>query len=183
MKNLIAAVLLLVVGSAQAAAVFTMVESGGDVVLSGAGSIDLTGLTFANTVSTAGNPFVNPGLPNFRTGDTTFHNLDVYSGLTGPAAFGSGGMFPGTGGSGDVFGVRGATALYVPEGYVSGSPLAGTGVWAGATFVSMGVAAGTYVWSWSGDSITLNVIPIPAAVWLFGSALAGLGWMRRKQTV
>jgi hypothetical protein len=27
-----------------------------------------------------------------------------------------------------------------------------------------------------------NVVPIPAAVWLFGSALAGLGWMRRKQT-
>jgi len=26
-------------------------------------------------------------------------------------------------------------------------------------------------------------VPIPAAVWLFGSALAGLGWMRRKQTV
>jgi hypothetical protein len=28
-----------------------------------------------------------------------------------------------------------------------------------------------------------SVVPIPAAVWLFGSALAGLGWMRRKQTV
>jgi hypothetical protein len=27
-----------------------------------------------------------------------------------------------------------------------------------------------------------TVVPIPAAVWLFGSALAGLGWMRRKQT-
>ena len=26
-------------------------------------------------------------------------------------------------------------------------------------------------------------VPIPAAGWLFGSALAGLGWMRRKQTV
>ena len=25
-------------------------------------------------------------------------------------------------------------------------------------------------------------VPIPAAVWLFGSALAGLGWMRRRQT-
>jgi hypothetical protein len=25
-----------------------------------------------------------------------------------------------------------------------------------------------------------QVVPIPAAVWLFGSALAGLGWMRRK---
>jgi hypothetical protein len=26
-------------------------------------------------------------------------------------------------------------------------------------------------------------VPVPAAAWLFGSALAGLGWMRRKQTV
>lgn len=28
----------------------------------------------------------------------------------------------------------------------------------------------------------VSVIPVPAAVWLFGSALAGLGWMRRKQS-
>ncbi len=26
---------------------------------------------------------------------------------------------------------------------------------------------------------TFNVVPIPAALWLFGSALVGLGWMRR----
>jgi hypothetical protein len=31
-------------------------------------------------------------------------------------------------------------------------------------------------------SASFSVVPIPAAVWLFGSALAGLGWMRRKQT-
>jgi hypothetical protein len=29
----------------------------------------------------------------------------------------------------------------------------------------------------------LTNVPIPAAAWLFGSALAGLGWVRRKQTV
>lgn len=28
--------------------------------------------------------------------------------------------------------------------------------------------------------LEITVVPIPAAVWLFGSALAGLGWMRRK---
>lgn len=28
-----------------------------------------------------------------------------------------------------------------------------------------------------------GVVPIPAALWLFGSALAGLGWFRRKQIV
>ena len=32
------------------------------------------------------------------------------------------------------------------------------------------------------DNVVLSAVPIPAAVWLFGSALAGLGWMRRKQT-
>jgi len=31
------------------------------------------------------------------------------------------------------------------------------------------------------DNVTASVVPIPAAVWLFGSALAGLGWVRRKQ--
>jgi hypothetical protein len=30
------------------------------------------------------------------------------------------------------------------------------------------------------DNIVVTAVPIPAAVWLFGSALAGLGWLRRK---
>lgn len=30
------------------------------------------------------------------------------------------------------------------------------------------------------ESFVNNVIPVPAAVWLFGSALALMGWMRRK---
>ncbi|MCP4927680.1 MAG: hypothetical protein GY918_01310 [Gammaproteobacteria bacterium] len=34
------------------------------------------------------------------------------------------------------------------------------------------------------DNIAVsNVVPIPAAVWLFSSALAGLGWLRRKQPI
>jgi len=28
--------------------------------------------------------------------------------------------------------------------------------------------------------LTITAVPVPAAVWLFGSALAGLGWLRRK---
>jgi hypothetical protein len=32
------------------------------------------------------------------------------------------------------------------------------------------------------DNIVLTAVPVPAAVWLFGSALAGLGWLRRKQS-
>lgn len=29
----------------------------------------------------------------------------------------------------------------------------------------------------------VSAVPLPAAVWLFGSALAGLGWMRKKRTI
>jgi hypothetical protein len=32
-------------------------------------------------------------------------------------------------------------------------------------------------------TLTATAVPVPAAAWLFGSALVGLGWMRRKQTV
>ena len=30
------------------------------------------------------------------------------------------------------------------------------------------------------QTVTASVVPLPAAAWLFGSALAGLGWLRRK---
>jgi hypothetical protein len=53
--------------------------------------------------------------------------------------------------------------------------------WSGLTRVEFGSAGsngGQEI-----DNIVVNAVPIPAAVWLFGSALAGLGWMRRKQSV
>lgn len=33
------------------------------------------------------------------------------------------------------------------------------------------------------DNIVINTVPVPAAIWLFGSALAGLGWLRRTRAV
>jgi hypothetical protein len=40
-------------------------------------------------------------------------------------------------------------------------------------------SAGVYLVS---GYLSSSAVPIPAAVWLFGSALAGLGWMRRKKS-
>jgi hypothetical protein len=52
--------------------------------------------------------------------------------------------------------------------------------WTGLTLLSIGNINGTPTVV---DSITASQVPVPAAAWLFGSALAGLGWLRRKQTV
>lgn len=38
-------------------------------------------------------------------------------------------------------------------------------------------------WGVENVRMDVQVVPVPAAVWLFGSALAGLGWMRRKRTL
>jgi hypothetical protein len=49
------------------------------------------------------------------------------------------------------------------------------------------VTSPTGPWNeWEGDmafQTHVSAVPVPAAVWLFGSALAGLGWMRRRNAV
>jgi hypothetical protein len=63
----------------------------------------------------------------------------------------------------------------------------GTDAWLSLRSVSFeAIGAGFQIGNASAglDNIVVsNVVPIPAAVWLFGSALAGLGWLRRKQIV
>lgn len=45
------------------------------------------------------------------------------------------------------------------------------------TSLNLRVAGGT---GFGFDDLTVTEVPVPAAVWLFASALAGLGWMRRR---
>jgi hypothetical protein len=60
-------------------------------------------------------------------------------------------------------------------------------LWAGKTYYDLGLipdASITFTLIGTGDTLTINVapspVPVPAALWLFGSALGFLGWMRRK---
>jgi hypothetical protein len=105
-----------------------------------------------------------------REDDTAFaiYSLDLLA--TGPTTVGS------------------ITGTKAGGGYVFGTSdsLFGTGDWLNVTSVSLFIQGDgfTYCCQASGelDNIVVGAaVPVPAAVWLFGSALAGLGWMRRKQ--
>ena len=181
---------LLMISGAQAAVIVTAVESGGDVIFSTAGgSLDLTGLIKGSTVPIPSS--ISPDSGYYAVGGATASNsIDLYNGggvLSSWSSFGTGVGRSADAGTGSMIGLNSSAGdgyLWVPTGYVSGATLgASSSTYYGETFATLGITAGTYVSSWTGDTMTLQAVPIPAAVWLFGSALAGLGWLRRKQTV
>ncbi len=72
--------------------------------------------------------------------------------------------------------------IMIDQSYVLGTAVTGTLTWNNKTFSSLGVATGSYVWGWSTDSITLNVVPEPSSLSLVALGLGGLiAWNRRRK--
>jgi protein with PEP-CTERM/exosortase system signal len=124
-------------------------------------------------------------------------HLDIYVGLfTGPTNFGSGtDLFSANTGAGDFVGFNKSNGpvingfLIVPRGYVSGTALSDSMTFDNATFASLGVIPGTYVWSWGtglpNQNFTLIIggAGVPdggSTVSLLSCALLGLAALRRK---
>jgi PEP-CTERM motif len=170
---------------AQAAFIVTLQQVGANVVATGSGTIDLTGLTPDSTA-----PFSSGIIPNIGAiaiGMPIFESDNFYLGFSGPSSFGSGvGTFPSSSGSGDKVVIDG-DLLAVPAGYVSGDPLADMSTYNNATFASLGVTPGTYEWTWGSgpdaDSFTLEIgaVPEPGSLPLLAMGLAGLGLVVRTR--
>jgi hypothetical protein len=180
---------LLSVRAAQAGYTVTLQQVGPDVVATGSGAINLTGLTFSNS------GFLGPLiLPNFHSFSHFFHgsacgvntgpfssmpqdprqSVDSYLGASGPISFG---RIPtpfeqfATSGSGDPVGISSASSLEftgarlsVPRGYVSGTFLSDSATYRGNTFASLDVAPGTYVWRWGNGANQNFTLQIEAPV-------------------
>jgi hypothetical protein len=152
---------------AEAGYVVTLTQQGPDVVATGSGPIDLTGLSFLTTDTVYA--FIRPSLSAIETGPTSFVPLDAYQGTSGPTSFGSGGFTGASSGSGDIVGIAngilngvGFHHLIVPLGYVSDTPLSDTATYAGETLSGLGVTPGTYEWTWgvgANQNFTLDIVP------------------------
>lgn len=160
---------------AQAAYTVTLAQVGSNVVATGSGTLDLTGLSSLGTADTIHG--MSPHSGDIITGLAGLRLVDAYTGFTGPASFGSGGETFADGGSGDTVGIFDENdVLFVPAGYVSGSALTDASTYAGQTFTTLGVTSGTYIWTWGAvatadDSFTLDVVPEPSGVLLLALPL------------
>lgn len=198
--------LLLVIGlialaagtfQSNGAVTITAIETGGDVMFMGSGMINLGSLSFSRSIDsyaglTPKNQSFPPGVTLGGTGTGTDPLLmNRYLGIsTTPSILGSGAFRIFDLVSGDRFGVGNrivGAEISVPDGYISGSMLQGTGTFIGETFATLGVVPGTYVWEWgsgnSADSLTLNVlIPEPSTGMLVIFGLSTMFLRRHRRS-
>ena len=166
------------------AATYTVdfVETGGNVVGTGHGSLDVTGLTGTNDSIAVSRVGASLGFVFFDNGSYDFYRTAIPD-----LDFGSGGLFTADFSSGDNVGLwADGDIFYTPVNYVSGTALSASATWSGTTFAILGMDIGHYEYSFGSNTWVVNIgaVPVPAAIWLFGTALIGLvGFGKRKASI
>jgi hypothetical protein len=173
--------------SARAAYTITFTESGGNVLESGSGSFDLTGLNnVGNAGSLGGALYPHGGL--FVGGPQGPQIFSYSISITDPVFWGSGNITYANSSVGDtvLISVQGSI-IGVATGYESGQPLSESSVYNNSTFESLGLTPGTYVENWgagaTADSFTVIVdsgaaspVPEPSTWAMMVIGFAGLGF-------
>ena len=173
----------------------TLKQVGANVVVTGSGAINLTGLTFVSGGFVATGS-MGPSIALLTVADGT--GLSQYTGFSGPSSFGPGTtIINASSDSGDSVSIIGTAVfpgpgIFLPAGYVSGAALSGSSTYNSATFASLGVTPGRYTWTWGtglpNQNFTLQIGPVPgpsvpdggSTVSLLGFGLLGLAALRRK---
>ena len=185
---------------ARAGYIVDVTEVGSDVVASGSGTINTTGLSYFSVYGGAYSHLESEqGMAFFGPSFASATTLSVYNGISGPLSFGPGHMpnadDTATSGTGDFIGIPGPSFqgdIFLPENYVSGTLLNASDTWSSQTFSSLGLTPGTYTWTWGSgadaDSFTMKIgvaaaaVPEPASLVMLGTGVAVvLGYTRRRK--
>ncbi|MEI6819523.1 MAG: hypothetical protein WCL19_07960 [Verrucomicrobiota bacterium] len=181
----ISLLLLALASSSQAALLITFSEFSGNVNYLASGGIDLAGMTAVSgtpfSTSTSG---IYPVAGGFSNQTATELPELLYTGISGPTSFGSGGQMLASSSSGSaVYFSPNENHLYVPSTYVSGNTLPMSGSYTGKTFATLGLTPGTYTWNLGtgahADTLSIAVVPEPSAPLL--GALGAAALLRRRR--
>jgi len=175
----------------HAGVIINITQVGSDVVATGSGFFNLNALTLGGSFPS--NPDLSPTIGRIVMGPVPGPNpMSVYDGITGPLSYGSGLTTLATSGFGDIFGQCGAVNgipslhIFMPQPYVSGTPLSATDIYSNATINSLGLTPGTYTWNWGtgadADFLTLQITtPEPTSLVLIPSGLLALALLARRR--
>lgn len=186
MKVVIIVGSLLLSPRAKCAAVINVLESGGDVIVLGSGTLDLNGLALLGSNASSISGTLNGGGAALVIGEGGYA---IYEGSAGPSSFGQSGLVMANDSTGDLFGVGAqGMVIFVPFAYSSGSPLSATSKWRNSSILSLGLTPGIYTYIWNTgigstvESLTVNVIPEPSTLCLIGTFLIGIAFRRARIT-
>lgn len=185
-KHLTSAAVLFVLWSGSVAADtvdITFIESGGNISITGGGSVDLTGLSLVDTGATVhGISPIDGAIGAGPAGIANQYSADPFT------PYGTGGVVGSAPGTGDIFGLYFlgvSPVIAVPQGYSSGDPLAFTLEVTGSAFAGLGITGNV---SYTTGNNTVNFlfgdtadVPLPPALPLLGAGLLALAFRRRSR--
>lgn len=165
--------------TAQSAILWTFQETGGNVVGAFTGTLNMAGMSFCCE------PGFSPAAINASNGTVSTQlngPEDFYFGISGPT-LGPGFQVDATSFSGSPLFVSNF-AIAVPDGYAGGL-IDGTLTFDAASYASLGITPGTYVYNLANDTITVDfqvsAVPLPATLPLVLTALGMLGIFARRR--
>lgn len=170
--------------AANATYVINVNEVGNDIVITGSGFLNTSGLSFRATSVVSGNSLLGSNFLTLGSGFTDAWNLPANTYIGGADSINSSstGNFVGFGNE----------YLFVPQGYVSGADLGiSTATYLNSTFNSLTLTQGSRSINWgegrSADNIIINIgaaVPEPStwAMMLLGFFGVGVALRRRRKT-
>jgi hypothetical protein len=164
--------------------VITVQQDGNDVVASGSGSIDTADLGTPDSASW--NSMFMAASAGVWVGDDA--STDVYHFTSAIQQFGTSGHIDATSSTGDITGIFGRVgAIYVPQGYVSGTALAGTATYQDESLSDLGLTPGTYTWNWGSGAdadffsvVIADAAPVPEPSAVSVLAIAGAAMLASR---
>jgi hypothetical protein len=193
MKSLFGAVAVaaaLGAAPASSAVLFEFAESGGDVVVTLSGSLNLTDLTIVDGGTFTGSDFITPTFPSIIAAEVGSSDVSKSEFVGGLDPFGSSGFQAADSYSGDLTGAN-STNFFFADSYVSEAALNGTMTFLSATFASLALFEGDTVGVLAnGETVTIRIgteaaVPVPASLPLLASGFSLLGfagWRRDRKS-